>query len=173
MGCHWSVWLRRPQSFPRYSCQFIAGTKSNIIPQTAYLSGTIRCFNESVRTTILEQLEIITRGICSSAGADYKLKISPLVPVVKNNKEVFADFVRCTSDILDKDELTFMEKPKTYGEDFSYFGNEVPSVFFFLGTKNPEKGCIYPVHSPDFKVDEDVLPLGSAIFTHFCLNRSC
>ncbi len=151
--------------------QFIAGSASNIIPQSAYLSGTIRGFDESVRTMILEQLEIITKGICSSAGADYRLKINPLVPVVRNDREAFEDFARCTSDILNKNEMRFMEKPKTYSEDFSYFGKAVPSVFFLLGTKNEEKGCIYPVHSPDFKVDEEVLPLGSAIFANFCLNR--
>lgn len=152
-------------------CQFIAGTKSNIIPQSSFLNGTIRCFDALVRATIIKQLEVITQGICSSAGADYELKIKPFVPVVVNHKEILMDFVRCTSDILDKDKIMIMDKPKTYSEDFSYFANEVPSVFFILGTKNLEKDCIHPVHSPDFKVDEDVLPLGAAIFTNFCLNR--
>ncbi len=152
-------------------CQFIAGTKSNIIPQSAFLSGTIRAFNDSVRATILEEIERITHGICSSAGAEYELKINPLVPPVSNDKDIYRDFVRCASEILDKNEIIIMDRPKTYSEDFSYFGKEVPSVFFFLGTKNIKKDCIHPVHSPDFKVDEDVLPLGTALLANYCLNR--
>lgn len=152
-------------------CQFLAGTADNIIPETAYLSGTIRCFSKAVRDTILEQVEIITKGICASAGADYEVKITPKVPAVVNDKAVTADFIRCASDILKTEEITLMETAKTYGEDFSLFGNEVPSVFFFLGTKNPAKDCIHPVHSADFTIDEDILPLGAALFTAFCLNR--
>src|SRR5256885_734131 len=48
------------------------------------------------------------------------------------------------------------------GEDFSRFLHEARGTFYFLGTKNPAKGCIYPNHSPRFKVDEDVLKFGTA-----------
>ena len=48
------------------------------------------------------------------------------------------------------------------GEDFSRFLQRAPGTFYFLGTLNPAKGCVYPNHSSKFKVDEDVLKLGAA-----------
>ncbi len=152
-------------------CQFIAGTKSNTIPQTAYLSGTIRCQDLSVRQTIFEQIDRICRGICSAAGADYTLKINEQVPVTVNDTKLFHDFVRCSSDILEKDKLKIADQARTYSEDFSLFGEKVPAMFFFLGTRNEQKDCIHSLHSPDFKIDEEVLPLGTALFTNYCLNR--
>ena len=152
-------------------CQFIAGSKSNIIPQSAYLSGTIRCFDPAVRKLIFEELERITKGICDTAGAGYNLKINDQVPAVVNDGVLYADFIACTSEILGKDEIRIMSAPRTYSEDFSLFGEKIPSLLFFLGTKNPEKNCIYPLHSQDFRIDEDVLPLGSALFAQYCLNR--
>jgi carboxypeptidase Ss1 len=53
-------------------------------------------------------------------------------------------------------------EPMLGGEDFSRFLHEAPGTFYFLGTKNPAKGCIYPNHSSRFKVDEDVLKYGAA-----------
>ena len=48
------------------------------------------------------------------------------------------------------------------GEDFSRFLQKAPGTFYFLGTRNPAKGCVYPNHSSKFKVDEDVLKVGAA-----------
>lgn len=153
-------------------CQFISGTKSNIIPSAAYLSGTIRCQDESVRRFIHEQMDIITKGICSAAGAEYQLKINELVPVTMNDTNVYHDFVNCTSEILGSDKIILMDKTRTYSEDFSLFGEMVPSIMFFLGTYNEQKDCVYPPHNPKFKIDEDILPLGSAIFANYCLKRT-
>ena len=49
------------------------------------------------------------------------------------------------------------------GEDFAYYTEKVPGCFAFLGVSNPDIEAIYDVHHPMFKVDEDALPLGSAI----------
>jgi len=151
--------------------QFVAGTKSNIIPQAAFLSGTIRCFDPAVRKKIQQQMRRITKGICSAAGAGFELKINTQVPVAVNNGKLYRDFLRCSSEILDKNEIIIMEKPETFSEDFALFGNIVPSMLFFLGTGNEQKDCIYPLHSANFKVDEDILSLGASLFVNYCLNR--
>jgi len=48
------------------------------------------------------------------------------------------------------------------GEDFSRFLQKAPGTFYFLGTHNPKKGCVFPNHSSKFKADEDVLKFGTA-----------
>jgi carboxypeptidase Ss1 len=53
-------------------------------------------------------------------------------------------------------------EPILGGEDFSRFLLKAPGTFYFLGTKNPAKGCVYTNHSSKFKVDEDVLKYGAA-----------
>ncbi|WP_341458769.1 M20/M25/M40 family metallo-hydrolase, partial [Saccharolobus islandicus] len=52
-------------------------------------------------------------------------------------------------------------EPVLGAEDFSRFLQKAPGTYFFLGTRNEKKGCIYPNHSSKFCVDEDVLKLGA------------
>lgn len=56
------------------------------------------------------------------------------------------------------------------GEDFSYFLQNVPGCYFWLGTGNPEKGIIHPLHSPKFQIDEKILPLGVATLVQTVLD---
>ena len=53
------------------------------------------------------------------------------------------------------------------GEDFSYYMLEVPAVFSFIGSRNPEKGLIYTNHHEKYTVDEDVLKRGAALHAQF------
>jgi metal-dependent amidase/aminoacylase/carboxypeptidase family protein len=50
-------------------------------------------------------------------------------------------------------------------EDFSVYLQKVPGTFVFLGVENKEKGIIYPHHHPKFNIDEDILPVGTALHT--------
>jgi amidohydrolase len=153
-------------------CQFISGTKPNVIPDKAYLSGTIRSQDKNVRDTILNQLEAIIKGVCLSFGADYKLKITPQLSFTVNDKDIVKDFIKISQNIVDKSSIEISEKPYMYGEDFSYITQAVPSMMFFLGTYNEEKGCIHGMHSSRFMVDEDILALGSALITNYCIERT-
>ena len=59
--------------------------------------------------------------------------------------------------------------PVMGGEDFAYYTQKTNGCFVVIGVGNPEKGCIYAVHHPQFKVDEDALPLGTALHVSFAL----
>jgi len=54
-------------------------------------------------------------------------------------------------------------KPLMGSEDFSFYLEKVPGTFAFLGVENKEKAIIYPHHHPKFNIDEDILPLGTAL----------
>ena len=153
-------------------CQFISGTKNNIIPEKVYIGGTIRSQDKKIRKIILDQIKTITRGICLSFSADYKIKINPQLSFTINNKEIVNDFIDKSLDIVEMSDLEILEKAYMYGEDFSYFGQAVPSMMFFLGTYNEEKGCIYPMHSSKFMLDENILPIGTALITNYCLKKA-
>jgi metal-dependent amidase/aminoacylase/carboxypeptidase family protein len=63
-----------------------------------------------------------------------------------------------------------MVPPSMGGEDFSYYTEHVPGVFFRLGVGNPEKQTQYPLHHPMFDVDEDALPIGIAMLCAMALH---
>jgi metal-dependent amidase/aminoacylase/carboxypeptidase family protein len=76
---------------------------------------------------------------------------------------VEAEFVvKVARDLLGNQNVTEM-KPLLGSEDFSFYLQKVPGSFVFLGTKNVAKGSAYPHHHPRFDIDEDVLPIGTAL----------
>lgn len=152
-------------------CKFHAGTKSNIIPDKAYMEGTIRCFSEEAKAFVCGQIESVVGGICGINGANFDIKLIKGVPVLINNHELVNKFIKVSEDILQEDQLEVINKPYMVSEDFSLFAQKIPSVMFFLGIRNDEKECIYPLHNPKFTMDEDALCTGTALFVNYCLNN--
>jgi metal-dependent amidase/aminoacylase/carboxypeptidase family protein len=70
--------------------------------------------------------------------------------------------VKVAKEILGEDKLSLL-RPLMGSEDFSFYLEKVPGTFVFLGVENKEKGIIYPHHHPKFNIDEDILPLGTAL----------
>jgi metal-dependent amidase/aminoacylase/carboxypeptidase family protein len=56
------------------------------------------------------------------------------------------------------------------GEDFSFYAQKIPGIFFRLDVRNEEKYAIYPLHHPRFDLDEEALPYGSTILVQYALN---
>ena len=67
------------------------------------------------------------------------------------------------AEILGDDNVLWVQKPSMTGEDFSCFLQEVPGCYFWLGTGNPAKGIVHPLHSPRYQMDESILSQGTAI----------
>ncbi len=138
-----------------------SGTKENIIPDVAMLEGTIRTLDESTRKLAKRRVEAVAKGVCKSFGATAEVKFeTDAYPVTVNDPKATVDAVRVLKRIPGI-KIKKIE-PVLGGEDFSRFLQKAPGMFYFLGTDNPAKGCIYPNHSSRFKVDEDVLKVGAA-----------
>ena len=142
-------------------CSVHSGTTDNVIPSDAFLQGTIRTLNERTRSLAKKYVRQITGSVCKAFGARFELEfIKDAYPVTFNDEKV----TRRVFEILKTiDGATVKEvEVKLGGEDFSRFLQKAPGTFYYLGTRNEKKGCVYPNHSPKFKVDEDVLKFGSA-----------
>ncbi len=137
-----------------------SGTKENIIPDEAVLEGTIRTLDEATRKRAKAKVAEVARGVCKAFGARAEVEFEEdAYPVTVNDEKVTEEAMR----ILKKAGLKVKTKePLLGGEDFSRFLHEAPGTFYFLGTINPSKGCVHPNHSSKFKVDEEVLKLGTA-----------
>jgi len=139
-----------------------SGTKENIIPDEALLQGTIRTLDEATRKRAKAKVEEVVKGVCKAFGAKAIVEFEKdAYPVTVNDEKVTEQAMKIARKIRSGTKVKVIE-PMLGGEDFSRFLHEAPGTFYFLGTRNPAKGCIYPNHSSRFKVDEDVLKYGAA-----------
>ncbi|MBW4479762.1 MAG: amidohydrolase [Tolypothrix brevis GSE-NOS-MK-07-07A] len=147
-----------------------AGTKVNVIPDTARMSGTIRYFKPDLKGFFKKRIEQIIAGICQSFGASYDLEYWELYPPTINDAEI-AEFVRSQAEQVIETPLGIVPECQTMGgEDMSYFLQAVPGCYFFLGSANPGKDLAYPHHHPRFDFDETALQMGVEIFVR-CVEK--
>ena len=140
---------------------FQAGNRSNIIPDEAKMEGTIRTFDEKHREEIHQFVEKITTLIAESGGAKAHVHIAKGYPVTVNDEALTNWAVPVLKRIAT--EATVGVCPKTCGaEDFAYYQQQVPGVFFFIGCTPQDQDCKYAPsnHSPRFYVDECGLKVG-------------
>jgi len=138
-----------------------SGTKENIIPDEAHLEGTIRTLDEATRKRAKAKVQQVSRGVARAFGAKALVEFEKdAYPVTVNDEKVTEQAMKILKKIPGA--KTKIIKPILGGEDFSRFLQKAPGTFYFLGTVNSSKGCIYPNHSSRFKVDEDVLKYGAA-----------
>lgn len=146
-------------------CYFNGGTCNNAIPQTAEIMGTARSLDNETREMLIELLDKTAHETAKKHGTTIDFTFNKLFPPVVNNSEM-NDVIRNSAKKLTCiNEVVTLDKPAMAGDDFSYFGETVPSAYFKLGVGNVEKGAVYPIHSPKFIADEDALPIGSAILS--------
>ena len=141
-------------------CSIHSGTRDNIIPDDAELLGTIRTLNEKTRRRAKKEVAHITKSICEAYGAKYEIDFKEdAYPVTCNNEEVTKKVTELLKTI--RGTTTKDIDVKLGAEDFSRFLQKAPGTFYYVGTKNEKKDCVYPNHSSKFKVDEDVLKYGA------------
>ena len=148
------------------------GTAHNVIADTATMSGTVRYFNPTLSGFFGRRVEEIIAGVCQSHGAKYELDYWRLYPPVVNDATI-ADLVRSVAvNVVETPAGIVPECQTMGGEDMSFFLQEVPGCYFFLGAANPEKGLDFPHHHPRFDFDETTLAMGVEIFTR-CVEKFC
>lgn len=137
------------------------GSACNVIPSEVEISGIIRTVGN--REFIIKRFTEIINGISKSMRGSCSINIEDGYPSLINNSEV-VNLVRVSAaDIIRPENVLEQDKVKMGVESFAYFANEVPSAFYFLGTRNEQKGIVHPAHNENFNIDEDVLINGVAI----------
>lgn len=139
------------------------GTGANIIPDKVTLTGIIRTLNKEDRKLVTRRVEEIAMGIGLTLRGKVKIEIEESYPVLINDRDSVAKLKNTAIDIIGEENVLEQEHPHMGVESFAYFANETPSVFYFLGCRNEEKGIIHPAHSSMFDIDEDALMIGVAI----------
>jgi amidohydrolase len=149
-----------------------AGTKRNVIADTARMSATVRYFNPELAGFFQQRVEEIIAGVCQSHGAKYNFKYWPLYAPVINDATI-TELVRSVAQEVIETPVGIVPECQTMGgEDMSFFLQEVPGCYFFLGSANQAQNLDFPHHHPRFDFDETALPMGVEIFVR-CVEKFC
>lgn len=139
------------------------GSAQNIIPEEVEFEGIIRTMNKEDRELIKKRLVEISTGIAKTLRGEAIIEIEESYPNLYNNEEMVKMFYKSSKRILEEHDIIKQYYPKMGVESFAYFAEKVPSLFYFLGSRNEKGNIIYPAHSNLFDVDEDCIPLGVAL----------
>lgn len=137
--------------------KFYSGIAYNVIPDTAFLEGTARTLSSETRNRIPELMENIIRGITESNGTKYKFEYTQYHPCINNDNSLTDLIQKSAEELMGNNVIEHIETPTMAGEDFSYYQEEVPGSFFWVGTGNEKLGTDLPLHSSNFMVDESVI----------------
>lgn len=143
----------------------------NVIPNTAWFSGSVRTVNESTRDFIEKKIEQAVKSQCEFYCASYDFHYARGYSSVINSEEE----TRVIEQLLNGKfgDRVFEMDIQLGGEDFSAYSEKIPATFVMLGARNSDKDMIYPHHHPKFAIDEDVLIDGVAMLvtTAFKMTR--
>lgn len=134
----------------------------NVIPNTVKLMGTIRSHYKDTRAKVPEEIERVVKGITAAHGAEYVFTLKLGYDMVDNDPEVTEQVTGMMTRVLggDATRIFVPTEPTFGGEDFSAYQRYAPGVMMGLGVGNAACGITAPLHSSEFRLDEDGLTLG-------------
>jgi amidohydrolase len=150
---------------------FNGGNRFNIVPETVELLGTVRAFNESVRQDIHRRIRDIATKTAEAAGATAEITLGIGYPATINDPALTERMTPTLRRVAGADNVRVSALTGT-AEDFSFFQQRVPGMFFFLGVTPPgiDPKTAPQNHSPLFFADESALPVGVRALTNLALD---
>jgi amidohydrolase len=154
-------------------CVIQGGVRSNIIPETVEMTGTIRTLDTAMQRDIHERMHRTVTKIAESAGATADLSIENKTLITYNDPALVKQMLPSMQKTAGDSNVIWMDA-MTGSEDFSFFGAKVPSFFFFLGGMKPgqDPHTAFPHHTADFYIDESGFKLGVRTFCNLVFDYS-
>jgi amidohydrolase len=146
-----------------------SGVRFNIIPESAEMIGTIRTLDYDMQKHINKRMEEMVPAIAKAYGAEATIEITTSTAITFNHLDLTAQMSPTLEKVAGKENVT-IHKAITGAEDFSYFQEKVPGMFFLLGGMTPGTTESFPHHTPDFKIDDSGLLLGVKTMTQLTLD---
>ena len=136
-----------------------AGTADNVVPETAYLGGTVRTFEKPVQAMVMRRMKEIVAGQAASFGVQGVLRYDVGYPPTINDPDATAFAVSVAQEIAGKDGVIADATREMGAEDFSYFQEKRPGAYLFIGN-----GDTAGLHQPDYDFDDAAAPFGASYF---------
>jgi len=142
--------------------QVRAGSAFNIIPETAWMNGTVRVFDRDLWARVPREFERVVRGVAAALDCEAEVLYE------RGNKPTYNDPAMCefarAAAVSVVGEASLRTDVRTMGgEDFSAFLERVPGAFIAIGSRNEARGLTYDHHHPRFDVDEQSLRIGAEV----------
>lgn len=152
---------------------FHAGTRRNIIPETATFDATVRTFSQSVRDKIAHDAVRVCEGIAAAYGLEVEAVYHQEYPVTVNNPHEASFAGTVAADLFGDDRFEEMKQPVTGAEDFSRVIEQVPGAMIFLGAspRGQDPAPRPNNHSPYASFDDGVLTDGAALLAELARRR--
>jgi amidohydrolase len=136
------------------------GDRSNVVADTVKLEGTLRTFNEQTREAYRTYVKQTLAGCTEMFGGNFELAwIQPSYPVTVNPPALIEATLPSIEKAVGKGNAVEVA-PQMGGEDFSLFQREIPGAMFWLGVRNEARGITGGLHTTEFDIDEEALPVG-------------
>lgn len=136
-----------------------SGVRFNIIPESAELIGTIRTLDYDMQKMINRRMEEMVPAIAKAYGGEASIEIHTNTAITYNDPDLVVQMLPTIERVAGEFNVQ-TQNAITGAEDFSYFQQQVPGFFFFLGGMTPDSVESFPHHTPDFMIDDSGLLLG-------------
>ena len=150
-----------------------AGTTTNIIPETAFVEGTIRTTSEEARALVHAGVRRVVEGVCAAHDAVAELEIEPGYPVTINDPAFTTFASGVAAEVLGADQVIELRAPIMGAEDFSYVLQRVPGAMFFVGARPPEEDPATAPQNHSNRVihHEPAMAAGAAVYAAVALRH--
>lgn len=139
--------------------QIHTGSAENIVPEEAYVGGTIRSFEPHVQKMVRQRMEEIVAGQAASFGVEAKLRIDEGYPATINDAGRLEFAAEVAREVAVEGQVRTDRSKEMGAEDFSYMLNERPGAYLFLG-----QGDGPVLHHAGFNFNDEVAPVGASFF---------
>ncbi|WP_170442971.1 M20 aminoacylase family protein [Ruegeria arenilitoris] len=139
--------------------QIHTGTVNNVIPDTAYLNGTVRTFDPAVQQMVMARLEEIVQGQAASYGVTATLDYVVGYPATVNDADKTRFAAEVAREVSGADRVIAEAGREMGAEDFSYMLQERPGAYLFLG-----QGDGPGLHHPKYNFNDEIAPVGASFF---------
>ena len=146
-----------------------SGTRFNIIPESSEMIGTVRTLDPKMREMIEKRMKDMIEGIAKAYGGEASIIFQNNTSITYNDEALTARILPSLQTVAGEENVIIM-KATTGGEDFSFFQEKVPGVYFFLGGMTAGNSESFPHHTPDFMIDESGLLLGVKAFIQISID---
>ena len=139
------------------------GTTHNIIPESVYLQGTTRFLDPEAGIALHEGFERILSSVAAAHGCTAEIDWHDGYPITNNAPEAYDYWDAVTAQAFSREQVQTMA-PVMGGEDFSYYGEQIPACFFALGLCPTDEESMPGLHHPSFDFNDEAIPLGIKAF---------
>ena len=140
--------------------QINGGRAPNVIADSVKLRGTVRSLHPETRANLPLWIDKIVGNVCASYGAQYQVDYRPGTPGVQNDLALSQLLQTAAEEAWGSDRVQVLTEPSLGAEDFSLYLEHAPGSMFRLGVGYEDRAINYPLHHPQFEVNESAIVTG-------------